>query len=131
MEKVVHYGFDLSGGGKYPVGMYPNEGMYLTPNDSALSFWATYRAGSDPAIWTCASADKFVHGGEPKQRLHEQFNADICDMECASVLKICNRNNIPVTIIKAVSDGVDEGEEAFNKNVKDAAEACVKFLKKP
>lgn len=131
VEKVVHYGFDLSGGGKYPVGKYPNQyDLYIKPDDSALSFYTIRECLDNVSCLICASADKFVYGGEPKRKLAEQFSADICEMEAAGVLITCNKNGIPCTIIKAISDGVDEDEEAFNRNVREAARVCVEFIKK-
>ena len=76
----------------------------------------------------CASADKFVDAGEPKRKLRTEFGADICEMEAAAIVITCNRNGIPCSFIKAVSDGVDEGSEAFDLNVTSAAKACVEAL---
>ena len=127
VEKIVHYGFDISGGGKYPVGRYPNqEDLFLSPDEP------TFEIADDLALssFTCASADKFVYGGEPKRQLHEQFGADICEMEAAGIVLTCNKNNIPCTMVKAVSDGVDEDEEAFEKNVEEASMRCVEIIQK-
>lgn len=97
VQKVVHYGFDLSGGGKYPVGRYPNQpDLFIKPQDHALPLWTIEKALGKKKLpeLVCASADKFVMGGRPKYDLREQFNADICDMEAAGVVITCNRNGI-------------------------------------
>ena len=49
-------------------------------------------------------------------------------MEAAGVLFTCNRNNTPVTLIKAVSDGMDEDSDAFDCNVYRASLSCVKVI---
>lgn len=123
VHKIVHYGFDLSGGGKYPKGIYPKIGSpYIEPIEDVFA-----DIGGLPRF-ICASADKFVYSGEPKRKLHEEFNADICDMEAAGIILTCNRNNIPCGFIKAISDGADEDEDAFAKNVYEAARKCVDTL---
>ena len=130
VRKVVHYGFDLSTSGKYPVGRHPNEpGLFIRPKEEALS---KDDIGKIPHCqeFTLVSADKFVGGGEEKRQLHEEYEADICDMEGAGVLIVCNRNDVPCSLLKVVSDGVDDGEKEFNKNVLSAAKTCVEALAK-
>lgn len=127
VEKAVHYGLDLSGGGKYPIGRYSNQDdLYLRPREEALRMPAAAKLRR----FVCASADKFVYGGEPKRQLAKDFDADICDMEAAGIILTCNKNQIPCSLIKAVSDGVDEDEEAFDNNVYAASAMCAKLLHK-
>lgn len=127
VSSIVHYGFDLSDGGKYQVGRYPNQdGVFLSPARDA--FANLDRLGLTEFV--CASADRFVGGGVPKRKLHEKFGANICEMEAAAIVIICNANKIPCTFIKAVSDSVEEGAEAFNRNVYRSSELCVNAIKK-
>lgn len=124
VKKIVHYGFDLSVG-EYPVGRYPNqESLFISPREEALP-WKDLDA---PLVFTCASADKFVGPGEPKRKLRKEFWADVCDMESAGIVITCNRNRIPCSFIKAVSDGVNEGGGAFEQNVTSAAKVCVEII---
>ena len=129
-RKIVHYGFDLSGGGKYPVGMYPNQNdVFIRPRNIMLPLWVMKKAlGEVLPEFICASADKFVMGGTPKRKLRETFSADICDMEAAGIIITCNKNDIPCDFIKVVSDGVDEDEEAFDRNVHDGAKTCAEII---
>lgn len=125
VRKIVHYGFDLSVGKKYPVGRYPNQkDLFLSPKADALP----QACFDELPEFVCASADKFVGPGKPKRKLREEFGADVCEMEAAAIVITCNKNNVPCSFIKAVSDGVNEGEEAFNDNVAVAARACVEVL---
>ena len=126
VEKVVHYDFDVSFGSSYQIGEYPDLGIYLEPVGSVISESEV----SDLPKFVCASADKIVGGGEPKRRLHRNFGADICEMEAAGVLITCNRNNVPCTMIKAISDGVDGDVEAFEQHAYLAAKRCVEIIKK-
>ena len=124
VKKVVHYGFDLSADG-YPVGKYPNqENLFISPEEEVLP----QEILADLPEFVCASADKFVGPGEPKQELRRKFGADICEMEAAGIVITCNRNHVPCSLIKSVSDGVDEGGEAFERNVTSAAKVCVEVI---
>ena len=124
VTSVVHYDFDISFGSEYKVGEYPKWGIFQTPIAPAIPEEFT----KDLNHFVCASADKIVGGGEPKRRLREQFGADICEMEAAGILITCNRNNIPCTLIKAISDGVDGDVEAFDNHASAAAKNCVELI---
>ena len=126
VEKVVHYGFDATPETNYKVGEYPKMGLYHTPLLPAIPDTAT----RDLPKYVCASADIVVPRGEPKRKLHREYNADICEMEAAGILFTCNRNKIPCTMIKAISDGVDDGLKDFNLYVHDASKACVRLVNK-
>ena len=125
VEKVVHTDFDITLSGKHTIGQYPGGvGPFIEPKVSFVPDQFTEHLPR----FICASADKFVGAGEPKQRLRREFNADICEMEAAGVLFTCNRNYLPVTLIKAVSDGIDEDSDAFDCNVYRASLSCVKII---
>ncbi len=110
---------------KYPVGRYPNQDdLFLSPKkDASPQACLDVLPG-----FICASADKSVGPGDPKRKLRNDFNADVCEMEATGIVLTCNKNGIPCSFIKAISDGVDEGEKAFNDNVSAAARACVEVL---
>lgn len=126
VSRAVHYDFDISASGHYAVGEYPGKGIYLRPKHDAIPQAIMKRYGLSE--FTCASADKFVRAGESKKRLHKEFGADICEMEAAGIIITCNRNDVPVTLIKAVSDGVNEDSEAFDRNVYSSSLKCVNFI---
>ena len=73
-------------------------------------------------------ADKFVADEGIKENLVKEFNADVCDMECAAVLLTSLTANVPALIIKAVSDGKG-GAEEFTRRVNKASEAYLDTLK--
>ena len=126
VEKIVHSDFDISLAGDYSVGEYPGHRgePFISPTKSFIP--SSLTKGLEK--FTCASADKFVGAGEPKAKLRREFGADICEMEAAGIVITCNRNDTPVTFIKAISDGADEDAEAFDNNVHEASLACVKLI---
>ena len=126
VQCAIHYDFDITFDTDLKVGEYPDEGLYLTPNKAAVPEGAI----TGLTRFICASADKIVGGGEPKRRLKRDFGADICEMEAAGIIRTCNRNCIPCTLVKAISDSVDEDVEEFDQNVYAASRACVRLVKK-
>ena len=69
--------------------------------------------------------DKFVGNQEEKQHLHNQYGADICEMESAAVLLTCLRSGVPCLMIKAVSDGLTGGGEEFYEALQSCAALCL------
>ena len=81
-----------------------------------------------------ASGDKFVNDSAFKNMLVERFSCDICDMESAGLFFVCERYNLPLIMVKCVSDNADEGADESFSRVVDAGVgqyvACVKELLK-
>jgi len=126
VEQVVHYDFDTSEidgweparYAEYPSPFIPcNKDMVET----ALSIHPELKKV------TCASADKFVGDPAKKAALHEQFGADICEMEAAGILLTCNRAGIPCLMIKTVSDSITGGAEEFAAEVNRSADICLQI----
>jgi len=78
----------------------------------------------------CASGDKVILAGDPKINLQKETGADICDMESASIVWVCRNAKVPLLIIKAISDGVDEDEEAFQANIRQGSKKCAEVVRK-
>ena len=122
VKKIIHHGLWFGPG--FKEGEYPYQGgIYITPKEDAINVEAL---GIREFI--CASGDRVILGGEPKINLRRSTGADICEMEAAAIARTCNRNGVPVSFIKAVSDGVDEDEDAFNANVRQASKACAEII---
>ena len=124
VESVVHYDFDTSAWDGCEVGRYaayPTPRVPTTPEPVARAL-ALY---PELKKVVCASADKFVAGGEAKRTLHERFGADICEMEAAAVVLTCSRAGVPCLVIKTVSDGITGGAEEFSKELTRSAEICL------
>ena len=124
VESVVHYDFDTSAWDGCEVGRYA---AYPTPRIPTTPELVARALALYPELKTvvCASADKFVAGGEAKRSLHERFGADICEMEAAAVVLTCHRAGVPCLVVKTVSDGITGGEEEFSKELTRSAEVCL------
>lgn len=129
VEKVVHYDFDVSEIDPVEVGRYSNYPSVHIPCDKTLLNKALeLQPDLKPVV--CASGDKFVGDPAKKEALHEQFGADICEMEAAGILLTCKRSNIPCLMIKTVSDSISGGAEEFTSEVNRSAGICLEIAGK-
>lgn len=124
VEKVVHYDYDTSEIDGTRVGQYNGYEDEFIHCDKAL-VEAALKLQPELKAVTCASADKFVGDPARKAALHEQFGADICEMEAAGILLTCRRNGVPCLMIKTVSDSISGGADEFTKEVNRSAGICL------
>ncbi len=124
VTRVVHYDFDLSGIDPVLPAQYPGyEDIYLPADPDLVERAIAVCPELKPV--TCASADKFVGTQSDKERLHDLYGADICEMESAAVLLTCRRSEVPCLLIKAVSDGLTGGGEEFYTELQKSASLCL------
>ena len=129
VDKVVHYDFDTSAVDNVEVGRYLNYPDVYIPVSAELKEIA-FKVNPELIPVICASGDKFVSDEQAKIRLHEQFNADICEMEAAGIALTCNRNNVPCVMLKIVSDGIKGGYQEFLETKDTAAAMCLDIMDK-
>ena len=70
-----------------------------------LDLAADHPAGLEASV-VLATGDRFVAGGELRDRLAQQ--ADLCDMEGYAVALAAREAGVPVRLVKLVSDAADE-----------------------
>lgn len=129
VEKAVHYDMDTSEADHCEVGRYLEyNDIYLPTTPQYVQMIINYDNTIKPVI--CASGDKFIADEKEKKNLHKNFNADICDMESAAIILVCDLNRIPNLIIKTVSDSITGGAAEFRSNVEKAADLCIKIVDK-
>lgn len=129
VERVVHYEMDVSATKKYKVGQYPhNEDIFLYTTDRWIK--AVTECFEFVKAVTCASGNRLVLGKEAKQDLHNRFYSDICDMESAAIVSICNKLDIQHIIIKTISDTLDTDLDSFRENSVKASIENIKMLSK-
>ena len=76
-----------------------------------------------------ASGDIFCTEVAMKDKINAKFNADVVDMECASVAQVCYLDNIPFASVRCISD-IPNGsnDKTFDENLKLASKRCAKIL---
>lgn len=112
VKRVVHYAYDTSAYDRTVPGQYIELPDVYIPVSEEFVQKAQERFPELPAV-TIASADRFVASPDEKRALHEAFGADICDMESAGIALTAYRHQVPVLMIKTVSDGIQGGAEEF------------------
>ena len=127
VKEVCHYPFDLTEIDNVEQGRYtefPDRYIQTTPELIARA----QEVYPDLTAVRCASGDRFVGNEKDKRYLHDEFGADICEMEAAGIILTCVRNQIPVMSIKMVSDSVHGGADEFRETLDEASDACVHVL---
>ena len=111
VKDVVHYDMDTSAIDNIPVGRYGCfEDIAVATDEKLLA--KALQIQNMPTV-RCASADKFVDDAQAKSALHNNFGADICDMESAGILFACRFNNIPCLLVKCISDSLFGGHAEY------------------
>lgn len=106
VDKVVHYDFDTSAIDNVEAGRYPEfPDAKILCDENLLKTACEVCYGLSRR--TIASADKFVSDNALKQRLIDEFDAEICDMESAGIVITAKRNGVPALLLKVVSDNAD------------------------
>ena len=57
---------------------------------------------------TVATGDQFIGSREKLNRLTEEFGAVACEMEGGSIGQVCYLNQVPCTVIRAISDNAND-----------------------
>lgn len=129
VEKIVHYDFDTSEIDDCEPARYLELEDIWIPTSKELLDKALEAAPNLKKV-ICASADKFIYKREDKERISSMYDADICEMEAAGIALTCYRNNIPCLLIKAVSDGLDDGADEYYSSKEGVSQLCFDiFLK--
>lgn len=130
VEKVVHYDYDTSAVDECEPGRYMDEypDVYIPTTKSLVEKALVVEPKLKKVI--CASGDKFIADRSKKEQLHQQYQADICEMEAAGIVLTCNRNKVPCLLIKTVSDSISGGAEEFLQAIDQSAEICLEITQK-
>lgn len=80
-------------------------------------------------IGIVASGDIFCTQIDMKNKINTKFNADVVDMECASVGQVCYLDNIPFISIRCISD-IPNGNNTntYEENLKLASKRCANII---
>lgn len=129
IKKIIHYDFDISKVDNVKVGRYLEyDNEYIECNSKLIDI--ALSVNSNLKLTTCASGDKFVSDMIAKQKLHDDFGADIVEMESAGIIITCDRNKIPCIFFKAIADTLFGGADEYWKQVGEASKMCLNIVDK-
>jgi len=76
-----------------------------------------------------ASGDQFVHSKERKEWIKKTFNASAIEMEGGAVGCVCDNENVPFFMLRAISDTAEEGAGVdFDEFLEESSKVSAKFL---
>lgn len=108
-DKVVQHDIDTSALGD-PVGLISGiNQVYLSCDpESAQRFGKiAEQLKYSASTGVIASGDQFIAKATAKIRLQREFGAVACEMEGGAIGQICFVNQVPFTLLRAISDGAD------------------------
>ena len=109
-------------------------GSQFVETDAALrrlAFEVADEMGVSLKEGTIATGDQFVHDPERKDFIKSTFDADALEMEGASVAVVCNALNVPVFILRAISDTADtDASFNFDAFMESSAKISADFIMK-
>ena len=109
---LVQHDMDATGFG-YPVGQIPQMDIFAFPADEGLRNLAKEcceQVNPDIQAYTgrVVSGDQFISDKAKKQWLVEHFQGSCTEMEGAAIAQTAWLNQVPVLIIRAISDKADD-----------------------
>lgn len=108
---AAQHDFDTTFFGDEPGYITGLPGVYM-PADEALKNLASRaaeRLGLRYRRGRVVTGDQFVAAPEKKAYLVTQFQGDCTEMEGGAIAQTCQLNQVPFVIIRAISDGADDG----------------------
>ena len=67
-------------------------------------------------LGTVTTGDIFVTDAKLKEKIRKEFKADVVDMESAAIAQTAKRNNVPVIVLRTISDGLSDSTSEYEKN---------------
>ena len=115
-KDAIYHDFDCSViNPKYSVGQVPGMPVREFPSDNMLTELAFEAADAlcpgHARIGTVASGDQFVCNKEQKIKIVENTGALCTEMEGAAISHAAYRNQVPVVVIRAISDKADDSAQ--------------------
>ncbi len=115
-KDAIYHDFDCSViNPKYSIGQVPGMPVREFSSDEMLKKLA-YAAADELCpghahVGTVASGDQFVCNKEQKENIVKNTGALCTEMEGAAISHAAYRNNIPVVVIRAISDKADDSAQ--------------------
>ncbi|MSN96648.1 5'-methylthioadenosine/adenosylhomocysteine nucleosidase [Campylobacter sp. FMV-PI01] len=130
--KLLQHDIDISAFG-HPYGYVPDTPIFINSDENlnqlALKVAKSLNLTIYPGI--IASGDQFICDDEKKKWIKGTFDADLAEMEGASVALVCHSLNTPFFILRSVSDEAGtKAEFDFDKFMISSAKISANFVLK-
>ncbi len=133
-KDVVQHDLDTTAFGD-PKGLISGINIVNIPCDNFLSaamLKAAATSGFNSMLGTLATGDQFcAKGSAALDEMRKEFNPLTTDMEGGAIGQVCYVNNVPFTVIRALSDKADEDANAdYTENLRKSSENSFKTIAK-
>ena len=122
-DKLVQHDFDVTAFGNpkgyIDNGIEPNKPTIFNSDKKLVEKFKkeldSYQ-NKNIKLCTIATGDIFVNKEKEKQLIRDEFNADVIDMESAAIAQTAEKNNIPLIVIKTISDSENNSVSEYKQN---------------
>ena len=131
-KNLCQHDLDITAFG-HPHGFVPGGAQFVETDEALceLAFEVAKELEIDLIEGTIATGDQFVHDPERKAFIEHTFNADALEMEGSSVAVVCHSLNVPVFILRAISDTADtDASFSFEEFMVSSAKISAGFIMK-
>lgn len=123
-ENMVQHDFDVTAFGNprgyIDNGIEPDKPTVFHSDNKLIEIFKKESA-ANLILGTIATGDIFINQKKQKQEIRNEFHADIIDMESAAIAQTAQRNNIPLLVIRTISDSENDSVSEYNNNKKTSA----------
>ncbi len=131
-DKLCQHDLDITAFG-HPHGFVPGGAQFVETDAVLRSLAAEVAAEMGVSLQegTIATGDQFVHDPERKAFIETTFHADALEMEGASVAVVCDALDVPVLVLRAISDTADtDASFNFDEFMESSAKISADFIMK-
>ena len=132
-KTLVQHDFDITAFG-HPKGYISNVGEKIKSDENLIkSMEQTIENLQNKEfkikIGTIASGDIFCTEPKMKEKIRDKFNADAIEMEGAAIAQVCKLDNMPVLVIRSISDSPNGNNNiTFDQYLETASKRCAEIL---
>jgi adenosylhomocysteine/aminodeoxyfutalosine nucleosidase len=131
-KNLCQHDLDITAFG-HPHGFVPGGSQFVETDETLrqLAFEVAAEMGVTLQEGTIATGDQFVHDPERKAFIESTFKADALEMEGASVAVVCDSLDIPVLVLRSISDTADtDASFNFDAFMESSAKISADFIMK-
>ena len=130
--KLSQHDLDITAFG-HPFGYVPEGAVFVESDKTLIELSKNVAAemGLHVKEGIIATGDQFVANEERKNWIGSTFNADVLEMEGASVAVVCDALHVPFFILRAISDAADmDASFSFDAFLESSAKTSAEFVMK-
>ena len=124
-QKMVQHDFDVTAFGNpkgyMDNGIEPDKPTFYYSDKDLINYFIEKSKNKNLKTGTIATGDIFVADKNTKNAIKKEFGANLVDMESAAIAQVAQKNNIPVIVLRTVSDEIQDTTKEYKQNKQKAA----------